>query len=223
MGNRIRGVVVSRDTGAELAGADRAVGAEGEELLPEAVSISERAERVKEYREKRRERAEGKGEMTEGKASETGAGVKKSAAVMRKPYVVGVDGLEGESGRSERAVGTGCGSADGDGTARSLDRKGRSGLGDGSRVGLSEMSAALPNKRNFELSDDRLSDEKEEKPREIAFFSEPKRVKKKTQRSIVIFQLGVCGAVCGIMLFSKLAVPQLYENLHIYFMRLFGC
>lgn len=67
------------------------------------------------------------------------------------------------------------------------------------------------------------SDDEEEKPKEIAFFSEPKRVKKKTQRSIFIFQSAVCAAVCLIMLISKLAVPQLYENLHIYLTRLFGC
>lgn len=223
MGNRIRGVVVSRDTGAELAervhtglaGADHAVGAEGVEGLPEAVSISERAERVKEYREKRRERAEGKAEITVGKASATGTGVKKEAAVMRKPYVVGVGGLEGESGRLGRAVGTG----------RSLERESGLGLGEGSGIGFYEdRSTALPIERGAEISV-----KEDEKPREIAFFSEPnffsdpKKVKKKTQRSIVIFQLGVCGAVCGIMLFSKLAVPQLYENLHIYLTRFFGC
>lgn len=61
----------------------------------------------------------------------------------------------------------------------------------------------------------------EKKPKEIAFFSEPKRVKKKTQRSIFIFQSAFCASICLIMLLSKLMVPQLYENLQLYLTRLF--
>lgn len=78
----------------------------------------------------------------------------------------------------------------------------------------------------FERAKNAATEEESRKndlPKEIAFFSEPKRVKKKTQRSIVIFQTALCAAVCLIMLISKLAVPQLYENLHIYLTRLFGC
>lgn len=176
MGNRIKGVVVSKNPNFERT---------GEELLPEPSPIAERAERVKEYREKRSERAES-AEMSEKVQT-------AEDAVIKKPYVVGIGGLERVRSRVEES----------ESAARKSGDKGIFGFENG---------------RGFVSVD-----EKEEKPREIAFFSEPKRVKKKTQRSIFIFQSAVCAAVCLIMLISKLAVPQLYENLHIYMTRLFGC
>lgn len=63
---------------------------------------------------------------------------------------------------------------------------------------------------------------KTEPVKEIAFFSEPKRVKKKTQRSIFLFQLLFCSSICFVMLISKLTMPPLYENLHVYLTRLLG-
>lgn len=171
MGNRIKGVVVSKNPTFDKT---------GEELLPEPSPIAERAERVKEYREKRSEGAESAEKPEKTWAAE--------ASVIRKPFVVGIGGLERVQSRAEDSE-----TAD----------KGAFGFKNG---------------RDWEIFD-----EKKEEPREIAFFSEPKRVKKKTQRSIFIFQSAVCAAVCLIMLISRLAVPQLYENLHIYLTRLFGC
>lgn len=62
-----------------------------------------------------------------------------------------------------------------------------------------------------------------EKNIENAFFLNPKKVKKKTQKNILIFQIFLCGAVCILMLICKISASQLYENLHFYFMRFFGC
>lgn len=183
MGSRIKGIVVGRDTGAELVGGvhegltGTGYAAEEREPLPESEPIAEKAERAAEYREKRRGRTE---------AAETTA----SASLNVKPYVVGAGGLIEAASRSNRAVG------------KAHEPANNGGLDFGS-VGERAEDA--------------------DKPKEIAFFSEPKRVKKRTQRSIFIFQSAVCAAVCGVMLLSRLAAPQLYENLHLYFMRLFGC
>lgn len=57
--------------------------------------------------------------------------------------------------------------------------------------------------------------------KEIAFFTEPKTVKRKTQRHIFGFQAVTAAAVCLIMLLLKFLAPQLYDNLHLYFLRLF--
>lgn len=58
--------------------------------------------------------------------------------------------------------------------------------------------------------------------KEIAFFTEPKTVKRKTQRHIFGFQALTAATVCIIMLLLKFLVPQLYDNLHLYFLRLFS-
>lgn len=57
--------------------------------------------------------------------------------------------------------------------------------------------------------------------KEIAFFSDPKAVKRKTQRHIFGFQAVTAAAVCLIMLLLHLCAPELYENLHLYYLRLF--
>ena len=179
MGNRIKGVIVSKEPIFE-----RMSG----EPLPEPLPIAQRAERVKEYREKRSRQTE--------KAEKPETVQAAEDAVIRKPYVVSARGLERvESGAEDGNL---ADSVSGD--------KGAVGLKNGGDLGFTEEM-----------------DDKKEKPKEIAFFSEPKRVKKKTQRNIFIFQSAVCAAVCLIMLISKFAVPQLYENLHIYMTRLFGC
>lgn len=179
MGNRIKGVVVSKEPIFERTGG---------ELLPEPLPIAQRAERVKEYREKRSRQAENAGQPENVQAAEGDA--------LRKPYVVSARGLERvRNGEEDSNL---AASASGD--------RGTVGLENWGDLGFLEES-----------------DDKKEKTKEIAFFSEPKRVKKKTQRNIFIFQSAVCAAVCLIMLISKLAVPQLYENLHVYMTRLFGC
>ena len=57
--------------------------------------------------------------------------------------------------------------------------------------------------------------------KEIAFFTEPKSVKRKTQRHIFAFQAITAVTVCLIMLLMKLFAPELYNNLHLYYTRLF--
>ncbi|MDE7281943.1 MAG: hypothetical protein K2N36_09430 [Ruminiclostridium sp.] len=57
--------------------------------------------------------------------------------------------------------------------------------------------------------------------KEIAFFTDPKSVKRKTQRHIFAFQAMTAVTVCLIMLLLKLFAPELYNNLHLYFVRLF--
>lgn len=57
--------------------------------------------------------------------------------------------------------------------------------------------------------------------KELKFFSEPKKVIKKTQGSILSFQIFTSLIFCLIFLLSKAAVPELYENLHIFFTGLF--
>lgn len=118
-----------------------------------------------------------------------------TGSVIHKPYVVGIDGLKEANGNLYGTV------------KAAVGKEGSAASGLGENGGLKEF----------------LGEGKKEETKEIAFFSEPKRVKKKTQRSIFIFQSAVCAAVCLIMLISKFTVPQLYENLHIYLTRLFGC
>lgn len=72
-----------------------------------------------------------------------------------------------------------------------------------------------------EESSDEAPKEKSEKIKEIAFFSEPKKVRRKTQRDIFIFQTAAAAALCGIMLLLRLCAPELYNNIHLYFIRLF--
>ncbi|MCM1298821.1 MAG: hypothetical protein NC203_03780 [Firmicutes bacterium] len=57
--------------------------------------------------------------------------------------------------------------------------------------------------------------------RELKFFTEPKRVRKKTQKSIFAFQLTASLILCLIMLLSRMAAPQLYDNLHAFLTRIF--
>ncbi|MDE6580208.1 MAG: hypothetical protein K2K41_06705 [Ruminiclostridium sp.] len=57
--------------------------------------------------------------------------------------------------------------------------------------------------------------------KEIAFFTEPKAVKRKTQRHIFGFQAITAVTVCLIMLLLKFFAPELYDNLHMYYVRLF--
>lgn len=57
--------------------------------------------------------------------------------------------------------------------------------------------------------------------KEIAFFTEPKRVTKKSQRHIFAFQAITAAAVCVVMLLLHLCAGELYDNLHLYFLRLF--
>lgn len=67
-------------------------------------------------------------------------------------------------------------------------------------------------------------DEKEDflyENKEIAFFTEPKKVKKRSQKHIFAFQSIAAASVCLVMLFLRLFVPELYNNLHLYFLRLF--
>lgn len=57
--------------------------------------------------------------------------------------------------------------------------------------------------------------------KEIAFFTEPKRVTKKSQRHIFAFQAITAASVCIVMLLLHLCAGELYDNLHLYFLRLF--
>lgn len=218
MGNKVRGVVVSRrETDPELNGSVQTLRElKAMEGSAEVTPVAQRAERVKEYREKRKERVEEEKGSHEKKSSDESSG-----NVIRKPYVVGVGGLKevgGRLGSTIKAIGE---REEPVGSVHSLDRENRVSLTARGRAEFTNNGKSLPLYVREAAPSDIDSDK--EKPKEIAFFSEPKRVKKKTQRSIFIFQSAVCAAVCLIMLISRLAVPQLYENLHIYLTRLFGC
>lgn len=218
MGNKVKGVVVTRrETDPELNGSVQTLRElKAMEGSAEVTPVAQRAERVKEYREKRRERV-GEEKGSHEKKSSDGP----SGNVIRKPYVVGIGGLKevgGRLGSTIKAIGE---REEFVGSVHSLDRENRVSLITGDKTGFTNNGkSVLFYERETALTD---IDSDKERPKEIAFFSEPKRVKKKTQRSIFIFQSAVCAAVCLIMLISRLAVPQLYENLHIYLTRLFGC
>ncbi len=74
---------------------------------------------------------------------------------------------------------------------------------------------------NYSSKAERETDGDEEDNKEIAFFTEPKSVKRKTQRHIFAFQAISAAAVCLIMLLLKLFALELYDNLHLYYFRLF--
>ncbi len=57
--------------------------------------------------------------------------------------------------------------------------------------------------------------------KEIAFFTEPKKVSKKTQKHILAFQSITAASICLVMLLLHLCAPELYDNLRLYFLRLF--
>lgn len=77
-------------------------------------------------------------------------------------------------------------------------------------------SVGFPKKEDKPKNDDDRGENKE-----IAFFTEPKTVKRKTQRHIFAFQAVTAAAVCLVMLLLKIFVPELYDNLHLYYLRLF--
>lgn len=58
--------------------------------------------------------------------------------------------------------------------------------------------------------------------KEVKFFSDPKVVKKKTQSSIVTFQLVFTAIFCLIYKLTALFAPELYLNVSTYLERLFG-
>lgn len=57
--------------------------------------------------------------------------------------------------------------------------------------------------------------------KEPAFFSEPKKVKKKNEGSILGFQILTSLIFCLILLLSRMGAPQLYDNLHLFLTRIF--
>lgn len=57
--------------------------------------------------------------------------------------------------------------------------------------------------------------------KETKFFSEPKKVKKKTEGSIIGFQLITSFIFCLLLLLSRLGAPQLYDNLQLFLSRVF--
>lgn len=83
----------------------------------------------------------------------------------------------------------------------------------------------LNNVQNTNLADYSAKTDQESEAgddnKEIAFFTEPKSVKRKTQRHIFGFQAITAVTVCLIMLLLKLFAPELYDNLHLYYVRLF--
>ena len=57
--------------------------------------------------------------------------------------------------------------------------------------------------------------------REVRFFTSPKAVIKKTQLSIILFQLITAGAVCLLLKLCSLFSPELFANLRQYLAHLF--
>lgn len=64
-------------------------------------------------------------------------------------------------------------------------------------------------------------EKEDESSKKIEFFSNPKTVIKKTEKNILFLQIIVSGVFCGIMLLLKIFLPQLFENLDLYFTKLF--
>ncbi|MCM1055742.1 MAG: hypothetical protein NC394_09520 [Bacteroides sp.] len=58
--------------------------------------------------------------------------------------------------------------------------------------------------------------------KEIGFFTAPKRVKKKTEGSIIAFQVIFTAVFCLMYRLSAIAAPELYFNINAYLERLFG-
>lgn len=58
--------------------------------------------------------------------------------------------------------------------------------------------------------------------KEIKFFSDPRTVKKKTQGSILTFQIAFSVLFCLFYKLTQLLAPELYYNISIYLERLFG-
>lgn len=57
--------------------------------------------------------------------------------------------------------------------------------------------------------------------KETKFFSEPKKVRKKTEGSILGFQVITSFVFCLLLLLSRLGAPQLYDNLQLFLSRVF--
>lgn len=58
--------------------------------------------------------------------------------------------------------------------------------------------------------------------KEIKFFTDPKAVKKKTEGSILAFQLIFTALFCVICMMTRLFAPELYLNISTYLERLFS-
>lgn len=58
--------------------------------------------------------------------------------------------------------------------------------------------------------------------KEIKFFTDPKAVKKKTEGSIIAFQLIFTALFCVICKITQLFAPELYLNISTYLERLFS-
>lgn len=58
--------------------------------------------------------------------------------------------------------------------------------------------------------------------KEVKFFSDPKAVKKKTQGSIIAFQLIFTALFCLLYKLTEALAPELYINISAYLERLFG-
>lgn len=58
--------------------------------------------------------------------------------------------------------------------------------------------------------------------KEIKFFTDPKAVKKKTEGSIIAFQLIFTALFCVICMMTRLFAPELYLNISTYLERLFS-
>ena len=59
------------------------------------------------------------------------------------------------------------------------------------------------------------------KIKEVKFFSDPKKVKKRGEGSIIAFQTGFTALFCLLYTLSRLFVPELYQNINIYLERIF--
>ncbi|MBD5113749.1 MAG: hypothetical protein HDT46_00865 [Ruminococcaceae bacterium] len=57
--------------------------------------------------------------------------------------------------------------------------------------------------------------------KEIKFFTDPKKVKKKTEGSIIAFQLIFTALFCAVYKLAELFAPELYLNISTYLERLF--
>lgn len=78
------------------------------------------------------------------------------------------------------------------------------------------------NTENSTVSGNYTESESTEQVKEIKFFSDPKTVKKKTQGSIIRFQLIFSGLICLLLKLTQAFTPELYDNINAYLERLFG-
>ena len=70
----------------------------------------------------------------------------------------------------------------------------------------------LIRRKNMNIAETNSSENETVQEHEIEMFTNPKTVKKKTPTSVLLFQLAVCGGFLALLVFVKLTMPQVFDN-----------